>query len=355
MIQKRYFLIFLSALLAAVAAAQPEARFSEMRHDFGMLTWKTAAPATFKVTNTGNAPLYINDVHPDCGCVAVSWTRGAIAPGDTASIVAAYDAELLGSFHKQLAVTTNAASAPAYLTLSGEVVMERAEYSGNFAYRIGDIYLDTDNIEFDDVARGDRPEKVLLVYNHGKKPYRPELMHLPKYLTAGCDPEVVRPGRIGHIVLRLDSEELHSMGLTQTSVYLSRFPGDRVKKENEINVTATLLPDVKCSDVELARAPLAVLDSTTVNLGSMGKKKRLRTTLTLSNHGKSDLEVRALQVYNPGISVSCSKSVIKPGGHARLKISLNATSNYFKGSRRILLITNDPKHPKLVINITAKK
>ena len=74
----------------------------------------------------------------------------------------------------------------------------------------------------------------------------------------------------------------------------------------------------------------------------------------LRNTGNAPLIISALQVYNPGISVSLNKQKIKPGDEQKLKISINANSSYFKGRRRILLITNDPKNAKMVIDVTVK-
>ena len=73
------------------------------------------------------------------------------------------------------------------------------------------VLLSTDHIEFDDVNKGDLPQQTLLVLNNGKQNYVPELMHLPPYLTAICQPEVLRPGRIGRITLTLDSRLLPNM------------------------------------------------------------------------------------------------------------------------------------------------
>ena len=77
----------------------------------------------------------------------------------------------------------------------------------------------------------------LQVLNRGRKSYQPRLMHLPSYLTARYSPEVLAGGRIGKIELTLNSEKLNTMGLTQTSVYLSRYEGDHVSDENEIAVS----------------------------------------------------------------------------------------------------------------------
>ena len=195
----------------------------------------------------------------------------------------------------------------------------------------------------------------MLIYNNSKKPYRPTLMHLPKYLSASYEPAMLPAGRVGRIVVRLDSDQLRDMGLTQTYVYLSRYPGDRVKKENEINVSVTLLPEAKTTKAELLYAPVAQLDTTVLDLGVLGTKKRLKGQVTLTNKGLSNLEIQALQVYNPGLEASIKKSTLKPGESQKLKITVNANSSYFKGRRRVLLITNDPRQPKHVIDIIIKK
>lgn len=352
---KRFLLYTICGLLApaGVTFAGPVAQYQTAEHDFGALLWHAPGTATFYVTNVGDADLYITSVRTDCGCTAAEWTREAIRPGETGTVSATFDAEMLGHFDKRVAVYTNAAEEPAWLTLSGRVVMEKENYEEDFPCRVGEIYLNTDELEFDDVRRGDCPEAELVVLNAGETPFRPELMHLPRYLTARAEPEVVRPGRVGRIVVTLDSERLPTMGLTRSQVYLSRFPGDRVGEDNEINVAATLLPESELAAGELDRAPVAVIDSTHIDLGAMGRKRRLKGSLTLSNDGRSPLVIKALQVYNPGISVKLGRSRIEPGESTKLRITLSADSHQMKGRRRVLLITNDPNNPKITIDVTA--
>lgn len=333
--------------------AQPKIQFDQTTVELGTLLWHTPRTATFTVTNKGTSDLVIKDVHTDCGCTDAEWTQTPIGPGGKGTITATYDAELLGHFNKGLAVYTNLDSEPQYLTIMGQVSMTQNEPTVEFPCKIGDYFLSTDDIEFDDVKRGEQPAFTLQIFNSGKKSYRPELMHLPKYLTAKADPDVIRPGRMGRMIITLNSDELSTMGLTQTSIYLSRFMGDRVSKETEINVSATLLPDVKESATANSKHPIADISSTQITLSPTDKKMKATGTLILRNKGNATLEVKALQVYNPGISVSIGKRNIKPGTEKKIKISINANSGYFKGRRRILLITNDPENPKMVIDVTV--
>ena len=353
---QKYILTWLFFLCCGILSfAQPQPRFSSWRHEFGVMLWNEPKEAEFLVTNSGSSDLYLVKVHPDCGCTAVDYTRTAIAPGKSGVVKVLYDAAMLGHFEKKVAVYTNADTHPVYLTIGGDVVMEREEYSGGYPYQVGDLYLSSDVIEFDNVFRGDSPTQVLMLYNGGKQSYEPRLMHIPHYLKMVAEPAVVRPGRTGRIYVTLDSEKLRRMGLTQTSVYLSRFAGDRIGNDNEIVVATTLLPEIELNESQMRNAPEASVSATMVELGSMGDKKELKTKVILTNKGKSDLEIGALQVYNPGIGAKVSKSVVKPGKSVPIKITVSRETGTSKGRRRVLLITNDPVNPKIVIDVVIKK
>ena len=60
-------------------------------------------------------------------------------------------------------------------------------------------------------------------------------------------------------------------------------------------------------------------------------------------------------MYNPGIGVKLGKRRIAPGESTKLKITVSADSQHFRGRRRVLLITNDPNHPKIAIDVTVDK
>lgn len=344
-------LLFCLPALALSLHAQPRAVYPEVAAQTGSQLWKLPAKAVFKIKNSGNRPLKIEKVEPDCGCTAADWTRQAIAPGAEGSVTVTYDAQQLGHFDKAVAVWTNAGAAPVYLRIIGDIVREKAEPLENFPVAIGDIHLSTNNVEFDDVTRGSSLTQSIEIYNGSKQSYAPSLMHLPRYLRQKAVPEVIRPGRTGRIELTLNSEEIPMMGLTQTSIYLSRFPGDRVRHENEIGLSATLLPETTASAE--GPHPVATLSQTHVDLTSQDGRKKMKTEVILSNTGNAPLEILKLQVYNPGLSVSFSRRRLEPGQQGVLKISAAQSSvKAFKGSRRVLLITNDPLQPKQVVQVT---
>ena len=357
--QRFFALLSLTAGLCGTVVAQHKLVCVSAVREIGSLLWHSPGEAVFQLTNTADDTLRITEVRTDCGCTVARWEQKPIPPKGSATVAAVYDAELLGRFTKSVAVYTDADEAPIYLQFSGNVVMEKADEPGNYPVRMGEIYLDTDNIEFDDVHRGEMPSHVVHLYNAGKQSFHPELMHLPRYLSFVATPEVIRPGRTGKLVLEVNTAALDDVGLTQTGVYLSRYFGDHVQKDNEINVSITLLPEAAAVEggllADTAARPVCRLSSTLLDLGSLDGKKKKQGFITLTNEGGKPLEIQKLQVYNPGLGVSLPCRTIAPGESVRLKITVKANSHYFKGSRRVLLITNDPQSPKNIIDIRVRK
>ncbi|MBQ0157508.1 MAG: DUF1573 domain-containing protein [Bacteroidales bacterium] len=347
-------LTLLFSLLALAAYSQPRGVYDHAQHEMGDVLWKLSNITTFTLTNAGDAPLLIRDVRTDCGCTSVDYPQTAIAPGESANLTVSFDAQQLGHFTKYIGVYTNEREQPDYLTITGCVVTELGNAIEHFPFQVDDIYLSTDQVEFDDVHRGDTPQKVIMVLNGSKRNYEPTLMHLPKYLIAEASPTLLRPGCVGKITLTLNTRELHDMGLTQTDVYVARYKGDRVNKDHQIGISATLLPEFTMSERELSVAPVAVCD-TLLDLSAQAGKKKMKGEVAISNTGQSPLSITALQVYNPGITVSISKQHILPGETVPLKVTINANSKYFKGRSRILLITNDPRRAKIAIDVRAER
>lgn len=341
--------------LATLQAQEPDVEFSEVDHNMGTLVWHNPATAQFTVTNPTSKNMVITDVEPDCGCTLVTWTKEPIEPGKNGKIIVRYDAEQLGHFSKGLAVYIDQNQTPTYISVSGKVINAMTVTNATYDYHIGTVDLDMEAIEFDDVERGDDPFKTIEIRNSGKESITPTLMHLPSWLTASYAPDVLMPGRSGKILLTLNSEEIPSMGLTQADVYLSTKPGERLKPGSEINVSVTVLPEKSDNPADLATAPVCRLNKTEIDAREIQGKSKVKDVILLENTGKTPLEIQRLQVYNPGITVSVGNQVIKPGQKVKMKVVVTKNVLQFKGRPKILLITNDPANPKVVINVNTKK
>ncbi len=346
----KYALHLILFCLSLPLMSQPVAQFSTTERNMGDIGWLTPTTTTFEVKNTGDQPLLILDVRTDCGCAKAIWENEEIKPGELARISVTYNAELLGTFQKYISVTTNAEEHPTDLLIKGRVVKEISFDTNDFNIHIGDFHLNTDEIDFDDVKMGSTPKAVITIMNAGARALHPEFMHMPDYLTAITAPDIISPGAVGEITFFLNTKLIKDFGLTQTTIYLSRFVGDKISDENALQVSATILPTLPSTKRLFKYAPCLEISDTTLVFPAFEAKKKLKKTVMLKNTGNAPLDISRLQVYNPGIGVTLNKSTLQPGEEVKLKVTLHNTKNK-RGKRNILLITNDPKRPKMILRI----
>jgi hypothetical protein len=322
--------------------------------DMGEVLYRTPASVVFTLHNKSANELRLETVRTDCGCTDVKFPINGIAANSDFKVEAIYDAKTLGHFQKQIGVYEAGSDSPVMLTIKGVVVSEKKDFSGKYPYTIGDFLTDVDNVEFDDVNRGDRPVQKIHIQNKSDKVAEPQVMHLPPYLRASVQPKRLAPGYKGVVSIQLDSRKLRDFGLNQTEVYLGLFPGDKVNDNKVLPVSAVLLPSfAHLNAAQRASAPVFSASSTKLDLGSFGKKKKLKGTIIITNKGKKTLEINSLQMSTVGLEVSLNNTHIEPGKSAKLKIT--ALAGLLQRRRpRVLMITNDPKQPKVVINVVTR-
>lgn len=352
---KRSLLSILSLLTVALAAvAQPRIFSNKETHNFGQIEWKRPVTVEYTITNTGNQPLVLTNVTTSCACAVADWTKEPIAPGGKGVVKASFDAKALGHFEKSIGIYSNASPSLVYLKFTGEVVQEIKDYTKLLPYTIGNIRLDRDEFAFPDVYRGQQPSLTFDIANLSDRPYEPVLMHLPPYLKMEAEPKVLLKGKKGTIKLTLDASQLKDYGLTQTSVYLSRFSGDKVSEDNEIPVSAILLPDFsRMTEKDSLNAPAMHISETDIDLSiPLIKKNKVSHDILIANSGKTPLVISKLQVFNSSVGVSLKKTVLPPDGMTKLKVTIRKRDvGNKKHHLRILMITNDPLRPKVEINI----
>ena len=353
---KRMNIWMLSALLALPASAQKITTQHEVV-DCGQVVFSKPVTAEFVLKNDGRKPLVINNVLKSCGCTEVDYPKTSIAAGESFVIKAVYDAKQMGTFTKQVCLYTNADEEPFILSMRGKVVGNVVDFAGSYDEMLGAIKSDAQEVEFDDVNRGDRPVQRIHIFNPTDEVLEPVVMHLPDYLHAFVSPSKVAPRHSAEISFVLDSKKLRDLGLNQTSIYLGERPGDKVAPEKEIVVSAVLLPGFEnMTPAKKALAPKIEMSATDLNLGRFNGKKKLKGEILITNKGKSELDIRSMQMFTMGLQVNLKKSKIQPGETVKMKVTAVAAD--LKKSRvrhpRILMITNDPDHAKVVVKINVQ-
>jgi hypothetical protein len=282
------------------------------------------------------------------------WTQNPIGAGKKGIVRATFDAQALGHFNKSITLYSNATPHMVILKFDGEVVTEVKDFSKTLPYRVGDIRLDREEFDFPNVYRGTQSSLTFHVANLSDRAYEPQLMHLPPYLRMEAQPKVLQQGQKGVITLWLNPDSRLDYGLTQASVYLSRFAGDKVSPDNEIPLSVILLPDFSnLSHKDSLNAPSIHLSETNVDLSAtLATKAQATHDILIANAGKSTLVISKLQVFNSAVGVSLKKATLAPDDITRLRITIRKRDiGNKKQVLRVLMITNDPLRPKVEINI----
>ena len=340
-------------LLAVLTATAQKLIIEKTTVDVGRTGYQQPITAVFEFRVKGSKKVRISEVRPDCNCTKVEYPK--TDQSDKFQIRMTYDAQQLGHFDKQAAVVTNATAKPFYIRMKGIVLRDYQDLSANYPITMGNLLLDHSELEFDDINRGDQQVQVLHIYNSSTTVCQPNLMHLPSYLKATMVPERLGPSRAGTLTVTLNSKNLHDYGLTQSAVYLAENPGDKVSADHEIPVSAVLLPSfIGMTSAQKQYAPKMQLSKTTCDILFEGKSKK-KDIIEITNKGRTELDISSLQLFTGGLQVSLGKSKLQPGEKTTLKITaLRDDLKKVRTRPRILMITNDPDHPKVTITINAK-
>ncbi len=337
--------------MAAATALAQKLTIDKTTIDVGKTGFQVPVTATFEMRNKSLKQMVISRLETDCGCTTIDGPK-TIGPGERFTISITYDARMLGHFTKQATLYSNASPEPVYLKMKGVVLTDVVDYSKRYPYDMGGMLASINNIEFDDVKKGEHREVEINLMNNTEQDMTPNMLHLPSYLHALAMPEKLEPNRSGKIILTLNSEEVQQYGLTQVSIYLAKKLGEKISSDTEIPVSIVLLPDMTAfegQNIELA--PRLQLSAQALNLDAHHKNG----TIILSNTGKSVLKVTSLQMFTGGVQVKLPKSELQPGESTKLRV--NIIPNQIRKARskpRILMITNDPQHAKEVITINVE-
>jgi hypothetical protein len=104
-------------------------KFNTTTYDFGKIPEeKPVATCNFIFTNTGNAPLVIQQVTPSCGCTTADFPKKPIMPKKKGIIKITYDGKnkpYPGIIHKSATVRTNGKTGMILLYIDGEMTPKK--------------------------------------------------------------------------------------------------------------------------------------------------------------------------------------------------------------------------------------
>jgi hypothetical protein len=110
----------------SAANGHPVAQALDPVYDFGQVYNGTMVKHTFRLRNTGTAPLTINAVRTSCGCTAAQPTKTELLPGEDSAIAVSFDTKAdHGPATRTITVLTNdPAHQQLQLTMRGDVKVQ---------------------------------------------------------------------------------------------------------------------------------------------------------------------------------------------------------------------------------------
>ncbi len=342
-------LVFFFLLVSVYSNAQQAKAvlFREELFDFGSVKEEGGSVThDFHFTNTTSRAIRVVNVQPSCGCTTPDWSKDPIEPGKTGFIKASFNPKgRPGYFNKTLTVTTDYEPNPIILQIRGNVstagVSSDAEFqvpSGNWKFRsgafnLGKVYLKDEATvrDFPFLNSSDKTVSVVKVVS-------------PEYIKAEVSPSSLKPGEKGHVKVTYYGKKKNQYGFQSDNVEIHT--DDEQVPVKSFSVNATLedfFGDVKPED--RAKAGRLQLASTSMDFGKVAKDAKVVREVTVSNVGKKELSIKAVQGNCSCVAAVVEKPTLKPGESSVIKITFDANGRKGTQQKAVTIYSNDPNSP----------
>lgn len=349
---------FLLLLISSSTLAQQakQLTFREEIYNFGTVD-ENKGPVTheFVFTNNSSRPVKILNVQASCGCTTPGWSKDVIPPGKDGFIQASYDPKgRPGFFNKSLTVTTDLQAEPIILQIKGQVSNEENRSPSDYPVASGHLKMKVSSFNMGRVFRKDEyVVREFPVLNAGSHPiqFTGEFLS-PAYIRIDVQPRKLEPGKTGTIRISYNGAMKDQYGFQSDNVEIET--DDSIQPKKSFAIYATLedfFPQMTAA--ELAQSPQLTFASYTLDFGNIQEATASEKEIAFTNTGKKELLIKSIQPNCSCVTASASKTSLKPGESATLKISFNPQDRSGTQNKAISLYTNDPKNPVQRLTFTA--
>jgi hypothetical protein len=343
-------LLFLTALMICLfnqVQAESSISFQSKQHDFGELSEEDgSASCDFIFTNKGNSALVIHKAVASCGCTTPVYSKEPIAPGATSTVKVTYNTDgRPGAFHKTITLYTNDPNAPnVVLIIKGNVSPKSENPETAYPKNLQGLRLRRTVVPILDAKIGSIRTETIEMINTNATPVSIKFSKVPRHIRVSASNSVLKYKQTGTITIKYLAAEAKDYGKRDDSFYV--YTNDRYKNNpnNRINLTANITEDFSnLSSNQMNLAPACTFSENRINFGKMERGTHRTLTITLTNSGKSTLQIRKIIPEYDGIRVTPEKMSIPAGKTIKFHINFNAGT--FDGNvvQRITVITNAPQ------------
>lgn len=350
----RIIIAFLTLLCVLPSAAQ--VKWLATRHNFGAFSEDMGSvECRFRFVNTGKEPVTIITTHASCGCTAPIYDRGAVAPGDTSSILVTFNpAGRPGHFEKYVAINFSNGQRRMKLYIEGTVIGSKGSVAHRFPVECCQgVQLARGLVLAGEVTKGQLRPVYLDAYNRSTDTIMPVVTDMPPYVNAEVSPSQVPPGQQFTFIFYFNSARCPVYGAVSDTLRIAA--GDGSGRGCDIPLAAIVNEDFSgLSDSGLKKAPVAAVSSTQIDFGRLGDEMAVRT-FDIENKGKSPLKIRRVHTPDAGVTVAVASDTVGKGDSETVTVTVDPAC--LKGgmlNARINVITNDPSNPTIVVRAVGE-
>jgi len=333
----------------------PKITFTEESFDFTTIA-EEKGPVTheFPFTNTGGAPLIIQNVKASCGCTTPDWTKDPVLPGKNGVIKATYNPQNRpGQFNKTITVTSNAENNTVVLTIKGTVTPKPHTLEDDYPMQMGGLRLKSNHIAFIKVFKNQVKTDSLQIINTSTAPIKMSFDKIPDHIKIKVVPETIKPNEKGLIIATYDGAKQTDWGFVMDRVDF--ILDGKFDANNRISVSATIDEDFsQLTPEQKANAPKANFETKDFNFNTIKEGDKADFDFKLTNDGKTDLLIRKVKASCGCTAAVPTETTIKPGKSTTIKTSFNSTGKPGKQNKTVTVITNDPDNSTITLRISGE-
>lgn len=349
-------LILLIAIPSQLVAqnTQSKINFEKLIHDYGSFKEEKGIQTyNFNFTNTGAAPLIINNVQASCGCTTPEWTRKPIAPGKKGFVKVSFNPRNRpGTFNKTITVSSNASNPRIILRVKGDVTPRVKTLTELYPRKIGPVIAKTNHIAFVKIKENKVVTDSLEIVNNSEESVQLKFRQAPSHLKASVKPSTLKPKQKGYVYVTYDASKIKTYGFVMHRIYLDI--DGKSDYRNSIGVSATIEEDFSnLTASELKNAPIVKFSEKTFDFGDIKQGDKVEHTFTLKNTGKRNLIIRNIKTTCGCTAVTPQKKIIAPNESVPLKVVFNSKGKRGRQNKAITVITNDPKNPTSILRVST--
>ena len=359
MIRRSTTLLLFAVLFVSGVYAQKTAKISfwETTHNFGSFSEKLGSVScVFSFVNTGDAPLIITRATASCGCTRPEFPMQPVAPGDSGQIKVTYNAVgRPGSFEKNISVYANTDPERTTLIIKGSVIPVQRSVAPAYGHTMGTLGLKAVHVPFFEVyTKKTKVEKIDII-NNGKTPLTLEFDKVPRHLDVSVLPETLSPGEKGRILITYHADRAKDWGIRRDEFWVKLPSSDKPQPQNKITVSADIQEDYSgMTPDQIAKAPHLEIGNDLVDFGTIKGNTAVSKSVSLTNTGVSNLQIRKVNNESQVVSVSLPQMSIQSGKSIDMKITVRPSKSRSRLlNHRIFIITNDPARPTISLPVVA--